>query len=72
MKIEEKLLHPEGENCFKEIWPNDLVFKLAWSIFKPDQDIIKNNFLVKFLEDWSKTVASKGWTRFYKKKDPVT
>ena len=57
MKIEEKLWPPEGEKGFKEIWPSDPV--------KLDQDIIKKKFLVKFHEDWSKTVASRGWTRCY-------
>ena len=42
MVIEEKLWSPEGEKGFKNIWPKELVFDPAWSIFKLDQDIIKN------------------------------
>ena len=62
MKIEEKLWPPEVEKRLNEIWTSDLVFDLAWSILKVDQDIIK-----KFHEDWSKTVASSGWIKFYRK-----
>ena len=65
MKIEEKLWPLEGEQGLKEIWPSDLVFDPTWPIFKFDQDIIKRNILVKTYEDFSKTVASRGWTRFW-------
>ena len=62
MKIKTKLWPLEGEQGFEEIWPSDLVFKLTWPIFKYDWDIIMLNILVKFHEEWSKTVASRGWT----------
>ena len=48
---------------FKEIWPSDLVFDQTWPIFELDLEITKTNILVKFHEDWNKTVASRGWTR---------
>ena len=64
MKIEAKLWPLEGEQDFKEIWPSDVVFELTWPIFNLDLDIIQTNTLVKFHEDWSKIVASRGWTRF--------
>ena len=44
MKIKEKLWPTEGEKDYKEIWPSDLFFDPAWSIFKLHQDIIKKTF----------------------------
>ena len=52
----------EGEQGFKGIWLSDLDFDPTWPVFELDQDIIKTNILVKFHEDRSKTVASRGWT----------
>ena len=65
MKIKAKLWPLEGEQGFKEIWPSDLVFDQTWPMFEPDRDITKRNILVKIQKDWSKTVASRGWTRFW-------
>ena len=64
MKIEAKLRSLEGEQGFKEIWPSDLVFDPTSPLFKSDREIIQTNILVKFHEDWSKTVPSSEWTRF--------
>ena len=61
-KFETKLWPVEGEQCFKEIWPSDLVFNPTWP--KLEQDIIKSNILAEFNEDWSKTVASRVQTIF--------
>ena len=60
MKIEAKLWPLEGEQDFKEIWPSDLGFDQTWPIFKDDWDIIQTNILIKFNEDWSKTVPLEG------------
>ena len=60
--FEAKLWPLEGEQGFKDIWPSDLVFDLTWPIFELERDIIMSNILVKFHEDCSKTVASRGWT----------
>ena len=55
--------HEENcEQCFKEIWPSDLVFYPTWPLFKPDQYIIKSNILAEFYE--AKTVASRVHTKF--------
>ena len=62
MNTEAKLWSIEGAQGFEEIWSSGLVFYLTWSIFELDPDIIMSNILVKFHEDWSKTVDSRGWT----------
>ena len=64
MEIEAKLWPLEGEQGFKEIRPSGLIFEPIGPIFKTDQDNIQSNILEKFHEDWSKSVASRGWTRF--------
>ena len=60
MKTEAKLWTLEGEQGFKDIWPSDLVSDPTWPIFELDWDTcnIKSNILLKYHEDWSKTVAS--------------
>ena len=63
MKTEAKLWPLEGEQDFKEIWPNYLVFDLTWSIFKLEWDIVMSNILVMFHEDLSKIVASREWKK---------
>ena len=60
MKIDVKLRSLEGEKGYKEIWPRDLVFDPTSPLFELDRDINQTNILVKFHEDWSKTVASRG------------
>ena len=63
MQIEAKLWPLEGEQGFIEVWPSNLFFDLTWPI-ELDWDIIQTNILVKFHEDGSKTVASRGLTIF--------
>ena len=57
MKIEAKLWPLEWEQGFKEIWPSDLVFELAWPILKLYRDIVKGIILSKFAEEWTKIVC---------------
>ena len=63
IKIEAKLWPLEGEQDFNSIWPSDPVFFYpTWPIFELDQDIIKTNTLIKFHENWNKSMASRRWT----------
>ena len=64
IKIGPKLWPPECSQGFSMIWPTDLVFDMAWSIFELDRDIVKMIILSKFDEDWSLTVVFKVFTRF--------
>ena len=64
MKIEAKLWPLESEQSFKEILPSDLVFNLAWPIFRLDRDIIQTNILVKLYEGWSKMWPVEGEQSF--------
>ena len=63
MNTEAKLWPLEGEQGFKAIWPSELDFDPIWPIFKLDRDIVKMIILGKFDDDWSKTVASRVFTR---------
>ena len=65
MKTEAKLWPLKLDNVLKAIWPSDLVFDPTWPIFKLDWDIVKMIILSKLDEDWSKTVASRVFTRFF-------
>ena len=62
MKIEAKVWPLDSEQGLKEILPSDLVFDLTLPLFEIDRDM--SIILVKFHEDWSKTVASREWTKF--------
>ena len=50
---------------FSMIWPTDLLFDLTWPIFKLDLDIVKMIILSKFDKNWTKSVASRVFTRFF-------
>ena len=50
---------------FSTIWPTDLVNELLWPILELDQDIVKMNILCKSDEDWTQTVVSGVFTRFF-------
>ena len=65
MKIGPKLWLLECSKGFSMIWPTDLVFDPGRSIFELDPDIVKMIILSKFDEDWTKTVASRVFTRFF-------
>lgn len=47
----------------KVLKKSDLVFDLIWPLFEFDLYITKTNILVKYHEDWNKTVTSRRWTR---------
>ena len=51
MNTKAKLRPLGGEQDFIEKKSSDLVFKQIWPIFQLDQNIIKTNILVKFLEN---------------------
>ena len=65
MKIGPKLWSLECSQIFSMIWPTDLVFDPTSPIFDLDWDIVKIIILSKFDEDWTKTVASRVFTRFF-------
>ena len=65
MKIGQKLWSLECSQGFSMIWPTDLVFDLPLPIFNLDLDIVKMIILSKFDEVWTKTVASRVFTRFF-------
>ena len=65
MKIGPKLWSLECSQGFSMIWPTDLVFDSTWPIFEFDWDIVKMIILSKFDDDWTKTVASRVFTRFF-------
>ena len=65
MKIGPKLWLLECSEGFSMKWPTDLVFNPTSPIFELDWDIVKMIILSKFDEDWSKTVASSVFTRFF-------
>ena len=65
MKVGPKLRLLECSKGFSMIWPTDQVFDLAWPIFELDRDIVKMIILSKFDENWTKTVASRVFTRFF-------
>ena len=50
---------------FSIIWPTDLVFDRTWPIFELDLDIVKMIILSKVDENWTRTVASRVFTRFF-------
>ena len=64
MKIGPKLWPLECSQGFSMIWPTDLVFDPTSPIFETEWDIVKMIILSKFDEDWTKTVASRVFTRF--------
>ena len=64
MKIGPKLWPLECSQCFSMSWPPDLVFDPTWTKFELDRDIVKMIILSKFDDDWTKTVASRVFTRF--------
>ena len=64
MKIVPKLWPLECLQGFSMIWPTDLVFDPTSPIFKLDWDLVKMIKLRKFDEDWTKTLASRVFTRF--------
>ena len=47
------------------IWPTDLAFDPTLSTFEVVSNTVKMIILSKFDEDWTKTVASKVFTRFF-------
>ena len=65
MKIGPKLWHLKWSQGFSMIWPIDLVFDQTWPIFELDRDIVKMIIPSTFDEDWTKTVASIVFTRFF-------
>ena len=50
---------------FPMIWPTNLVFDPTWPILELDRDIVYMIILSKFDEDWTKTLASRVFTRFF-------
>ena len=50
---------------FSMMWPTDLVFDPTSPIFELNWDIVKMIILSKFDEDWTKTMASRVFTRFF-------
>ena len=65
INISPKLLSPECSQDFSMIWPTDLVFDLAWPIFELDWNTVKMIILSKFDEDWTWTLISKVFTKFF-------
>ena len=65
MKIGRKLWPLECSQGFLKIWPTDLVFDPTWPIFELDRDIVRMIILSKFDDDWTKTMASRVFTRFF-------
>ena len=65
MKIGPKLWPLECSQGFSMICPTDLVFDPMSPIFELDWDIVKMIILSKFDEDWTKTMASRVFTRFF-------
>ena len=65
MKIGQILWPLECSNGFSMIWPIDLVLDPMSPIFELDRDIVKMIVLSKFDEDWTKTVVSRVFTRFF-------
>ena len=63
MKIGPKLRPLEGSQGFSMICSTDLVFDPTFPIFELDRDIVKMIILTQFHEDWTKTVASRVFTR---------
>ena len=61
MKIGQILWPQECSHGFSMIWPTDLVLDPMSPIFELDKMIV----LSKFNEDWTKTVASRVFTRFF-------
>ena len=71
MMIGPKLWTLECSQGFSMIWPTDLVSDPTWPIFELDRDIVKMIILSIFDEDWTKTVASRVFTRFFLLSDLV-
>ena len=65
MKIGPKLWPLECSQGFSMICPTDLVFDQRSPIFKLDWDMFKMIILSKFDEYWTKTLASRVFTRFF-------
>ena len=65
MMIGLKLWPLECSQGFSMIWPTDLVLDPTSPIFELDWDIVKMIILSKFDEDWTKTVTSRVFTRFF-------
>ena len=65
IKIGPKCRPQECSQGFSMIWPTDLVFYPTSPIFELDWDIVKMIILSKFDEDWTKTLASRVFTRFF-------
>ena len=65
MMIGLKLWHLECSQGFSMIWPTDLVFDSTSPILDIRWDIVKMIILSNFDEDWTKTVASRVFTRFF-------
>ena len=65
MKIGPKMWPLECSQSFSMIWPTDLVFDPTSPIFEIYWDIVKMIILSKFDEDWTKTMASRVFTRFF-------
>ena len=60
-----KLWPLECSQGFSMIWPTDLVFDPTSPIFALEWDVVKMIILSKIDEDWTKTVASRVFTRFF-------
>ena len=65
IKIGPKLWPQECSQGFSMIWPTDLVFDPTSPIFQLNWDIVRMIILSKFDEDWTKTVASRVFTKFF-------
>ena len=65
IKYGRKLWPLECSHGFSMIWPTDLVLDPMSPIFELDRDSVKMIVLSKFDEDWTKTVASRVFTRFF-------
>ena len=63
--LDHKLWPLECSQGFSMIWPTDLLFDPTWPIFELDRDIVMMIILSKFDDDWTKTVASRMFTRFF-------
>ena len=64
-RLDQKLWPLECSHGFSMIWPTDLVSDPTSPIFELDWDIVKMIILSKFDEDWTKTLASRVFTRFF-------
>ena len=71
VSIRPKIWSLEQTHIFLKAWPSDLVFDPTWPIFKLVRDFMKTNILTNFHDNQTENMASRMYTRFFKRFDLV-